>query len=177
MLKHLKASPNPETLRILGVDPGYDRMGIAVLEKPLRGPEKILYSDCITTNTTLSFPDRLTHIGEAVAKTIAHYRPNHLSIEDLYLTKNQKTAMRVSAARGVILYEAARAGLLVHEFTPLQIKIAITGFGRGDKRAVSTMVKRLLNLPEKRRLDDEYDALAVALTGSAHLKVTMKQGR
>lgn len=173
MRKHLKTS-DQSAIRILGIDPGYDRLGLAVIEKRSRGAEQLLFSDCVTTSATLTFPERLQCVGEAVAETIERYRPSHAGVEDLYLASNQKTAMRVSAARGVILYEAARAGLTILEFTPLQIKIAITGFGRGDKRAVSTMVDKLLSLPAKKRKDDEYDALATALTTSAHIQSSLR---
>lgn len=150
-------------MRILAIDPGYDRLGIAVVEKQ-NGREVALFSACAVTDKKQMHHERLAHIGREVKKIIAEWKPEVLAIETLFLFSNQKTAMKVAEARGVILYEAARAGLLVFEYTPLQIKIAVTGYGRSDKRQVTEMVKKLISLPFQKRLDDEYDALAIGLT-------------
>lgn len=162
--------------RILAVDPGYDRLGVAVLEKQ-NGKECVLFSCCVVTDKKEPHQKRLLDIGEGVRKVIADWSPKALAIETLFLVTNHKTAMKVAEARGVILYEATKAGLDVHEYTPLQVKIAVTGYGRSDKKQVTEMVKRLVSLPlplpsskegEVKRLDDEYDAIAVGLTCLAH---------
>lgn len=150
-------------MRILAIDPGYDRLGIAILEKQ-NGREIALFSACAVTDKKQAHHERLAHIGREVKNTIAEWKPEALAIETLFLFSNQKTAFRVAEARGVILYEAARAGLLVFEYTPLQIKIAVTGYGRSNKRQMMEMVKKLVVLPHRKRLDDEYDALAIGLT-------------
>lgn len=150
-------------MRILAIDPGYDRLGIAVLEKQ-NGKEVVLFSACAVTDKKQPHHKRLAHIGREVKNAIAEWKPGALAIETLFLFSNQKTAMRVAEARGVILYESALAGLAVFEYTPLQIKIAVTGYGRSDKRQVTGMVKKLVALSSKKRLDDEYDALAIGLT-------------
>lgn len=150
-------------MKVLAIDPGYDRLGIAVLEKQ-KGTEIALFSACAVTDKKLPHHERLAHIGREVKKAIAEWEPEALAIETLFLFSNQKTAMKVAEARGVILYEAALAGLSVFEYTPLQIKIAVTGYGRSDKRQVTEMVKKLISLSTRKRLDDEYDALAIGLT-------------
>ena len=151
------------SMKVLAIDPGYDRLGIAIVEKQ-NGREAALFSACATTDKKQAHAARLAHIGREVKEAIAAWKPEAIAIETLFLFSNQKTAMKVAEARGVILYEAASAGLLVFEYTPLQIKIAVTGYGRSDKRQVTEMVQKLLSLPPKKRLDDEYDALAIGLT-------------
>lgn len=150
-------------MKILAIDPGYERLGVAVLEKS-GGKESALFSCCLTTNKNQAHSERLAFIGDEVEKIIKKLKPESLTIESLFLFSNQKTAMKVAEARGVILCEAARAGLPVFEYTPLQIKIAVTGYGKSDKRQVAEMARKLLSLPDKKRLDDEYDALAIGLT-------------
>ena len=156
-------------MRVLAIDPGYDRLGIAVVEKQ-KGVEVALFSACVTTDKKKTASERLAHIGEEIKNAITKWKPDALATETLFLFSNQKTAFRVAEARGVILYEAARAGLPVSEYTPLQIKIAVTGYGRSDKTQVTDMVKKLVLLSTKKRLDDEYDAIAIGLTCLAHEK-------
>ncbi|MFM7088078.1 MAG: crossover junction endodeoxyribonuclease RuvC [Candidatus Paceibacterota bacterium] len=155
---------------ILGIDPGYERLGIAVLEKKT-GKESILYSECFKTSASLPFYERLVLLGEKIKNVIQQYKPNTLAIETLFLTTNQKTAMQVAEARGVIIYEGAQAQLKIFEATPLQIKIATTGYGKADKKEVMKMVKILVKIDNTKTSDDELDAIAVALTAFAHLRV------
>lgn len=156
-------------MRILGIDPGYERLGIAVIEK-ISGKEKVLFSECFKTSSKLDFSERLLLVGEEVKKVIKKYKPEILSIETLFLSNNQKTAMRVSETRGVIIYEARKAGLEVFEGTPLQIKMATTGYGKADKAQIIKMVKLLVELDTDKKQDDELDAIAIGLTASAYLK-------
>lgn len=151
-------------MKILAIDPGYQRLGLAVLEKLPKQKETLLYSACVQTLKTLAREKRLFAVSAAVAGVIKKYKPEAMAIETLFLHTNHKTAMSVAEARGAILSEAARCGLRVFEYTPLQIKIAVTGYGRSDKKQVTEMIKKLIALPEKKRLDDEYDAIAVGLT-------------
>ena len=160
-------------MRIIAIDPGYDRLGIAVLEKGT-GKETVSFSSCITTLKTTSHEKRLSHIGKEVRAAIEEFEPEAMAIETLFLANNQKTAMPVAEARGVCLYEAALAGLTVFEYTPLQIKVAVTGYGKSDKRQVTEMVKRLVVLTEQKRLDDEYDAIAIGLTCLASIRLNNK---
>ena len=155
---------------ILGIDPGVERVGIAVLEKTT-GKEILLYSDCFKTSSKLPHAERLALIGNEIAKIIKKWKPEVLAIEKLYFENNQKTAMVVAEARGVMLYEGKKAGLEIREYTPLEIKVAVTGYGKSDKHAVMAMVPRLIVLPPKKMIDDEMDAIAIALTGFAHKKL------
>ncbi len=158
-------------MRILGIDPGYERLGIAVLEKE-RGDkkERVLYSICFKTPASLPFSERLALIGKEVREMIEKYQPKVLSIETLFLTTNQKTVMRVAEARGVIIYEGARAGLEIFEASPPAIKVATTGYGKADKRQINKMVKILVDIDNSKKSDDELDAIAIALTAFAHRK-------
>lgn len=158
-------------MRILGIDPGYERLGVAILEKN-KGDKKesVIFSECFKTSAELEFPERLYLIGEKVKKVIKKYKPNVLSIETLFLTTNHKTVMHVAEVRGVILYEAKCAGLKIFEASPPQIKIATTGYGASNKAQIMKMVKILVNIDNSKKSDDELDAIAIALTAFAHLK-------
>lgn len=164
-------------MKILGIDPGFERLGVAVLERLPGRKESVLFSECFKTSAKIPFSERLRLIGEEVRAVIKKYQPEVLAIETLFMTTNQKTAMRVAEARGVVLYEAACAGLRIFEATPPQIKIATTGSGSSDKVQMIKMVKMLVEIDaSKTRLrngqesDDELDAVAIALTGLAHLR-------
>ncbi len=158
-------------MRVLAFDPGFERLGVAVIEKS-GNTETLLFSDCIRTKATLSFAERLSELGSAVEKIIQKWGPKAVAIENLYFENNAKTAMNVAAVRGMLLYIAASHGLPIHEYTPLQVKVAITGYGKSDKSAVAHMVSRLIVLPKtpNKRLDDELDAIAIGLTCLASTK-------
>ncbi|MDO8623938.1 MAG: crossover junction endodeoxyribonuclease RuvC [bacterium] len=151
-------------MRILAIDPGYERLGIAVVEKLPRQKEQLLYSSCVRTLKAIPHAERLLKIATEVRKVIDEFEPEGFAIETLFLGVNQKTVMPVAEARGALLVEAARAGLKVFEYTPLQIKVAVTGYGKSEKHQVMEMVKKLITIPSQKRLDDEYDAIAVGLT-------------
>lgn len=149
-------------MRIIAIDPGFERVGIAVIEK-ISGKESLVYSDCFKTPPSLAFPERLSIIGKEIEKLIEKWHPAVLAIETLLFNNNQKTALRVSEARGVIIYAAAKHDLKIFELTPLQVKIAVTGYGRAEKRQVGQMVKKLIKIGEEVTSDDEIDAIAVGL--------------
>lgn len=153
-------------MRILGIDPGYDRLGLAVVEQHRQG-EQLVSSTCAQTDSALPFAKRLGIVGDTLAAYIRDHAPEHVALENVFFNTNQKTAMDVAAVRGVIIYLAHAHALPVYEYTPPQIKTAIAGNGRASKHDVMHMLHRLITLPEKKRLDDEYDAIAVALTHSA----------
>lgn len=162
---------NKKNMRILGIDPGFERLGIAVLEKtPEDKKERVVFSECFKTSAKLDFSERLFLIGSEVEKIIKKYKPDALSIETLFLTTNQKTVMHVAEARGVVIYECAKAGLKIFEASPPQIKIATTGYGRADKKQVTKMVKILVKMDNSKESDDELDAIAIALTAFACLR-------
>ncbi len=162
-------------MKILGIDPGYDRVGIAIIEKLPTTKEVLLHSECLQTSAKDDFYTRLGQVGAKIAEIIKKYEPEGLAIETLFITKNQKTAMRVSEARGVIIYEAVRAGIPIFEYNPLQIKIAVTGHGGSDKEQVMKMIPLLVKMAAKKTQDDEYDAIAVALTCLAHERAIYPQ--
>jgi len=160
-------------MRIIAIDPGYERLGIAILEKET-GKEKLIFSECFTTSIKEKHENRLKLIGAEIERVIEKYQPEAMGIETLFFKTNAKTAMKVSEARGIMLYEAAKNNLNILEFTPLQIKVAVTGYGKSDKDQVTDMVKRLIKIESPIKYDDEYDAIAVGLTFFAYYKTAIK---
>jgi len=158
------------TFRVLAFDPGFERLGAAVVER-IDGKEILLHSDCIRTSATLPFFERLRVLGSAVEALVDTYKPTAMSLEDIYFAKNAKTAMKVAEVRGMLMYIAASHHLSLFEYTPLQVKVAITGYGQSDKTAVAHMVSRLVHLPPHKKLDDEVDAIAVGLTCLASVRL------
>ena len=156
-------------MKILGIDPGIERVGIAVVEK-INGKEQYIYSACFKTSPKLSHSNRLKFIGEEITDVIKKYKPDALAIEKLFFEANTKTAMSVAEARGMMLYVCELAKLGIFEYTPLEIKVAVTGYGRSDKTGVMHMVPKLIKLPDRKMIDDEVDAIAVALTCFAYQK-------
>lgn len=156
-------------MRILGIDPGYERMGVAIIEKA-GGKETLVFSGCIRTDPKLSLPDRLVIVGTALQNIIAQHQPDQAAIEALYFAKNTTTALKVAEARGVIQYVITQANVPLIEYHPNAIKIAVTGYGNATKDAIATMVPRLIAMDGTKKIDDEMDAIAVALTHGAHTK-------
>ena len=152
---------------ILGIDPGTATTGYGIVktkEKRKEGRElKCLNYGCIKTSLDLFDAERLKKINQELNKIINRYKPNILAIENVYFFKNLKTAMPVSQAKGVILLAAAKKKIPVHEFTPLQIKTAIVGYGRAEKKQVQKMIKIILDLEEIPKPDDAADALGAAI--------------
>jgi crossover junction endodeoxyribonuclease RuvC len=154
-------------MRVLGIDPGYDRCGIAVVDKLPGKKESLVFSTCIVTDRKAEFNDRLNMITEGVRAVIDTHKPDSLAIEKLFFNTNQKTAMRVAEVRGVLIQIGMDYELTVAEYTPLQVKSAVGGSGRALKEDVMRMIPLLIVLPAKKRLDDEYDAIAIGLTHCA----------
>lgn len=150
-------------MRLLGVDPGYDRLGVAIVERE-NNKDSLLFSDCLTSEKKSDFSKRLLVVGEKLEKIIKKYQPNSLALESLFFSKNRKTALAVAETRGVIRYLASQNNLEVAEYSPATIKLTITGYGQADKQQVALMVEKLLSLKKAIKHDDEYDAIAVALT-------------
>ena len=157
-------------MRVISIDPGYERLGIAVLEKEKNGQEKLIFSDTFKTSPKKDFKERLFEIGQRVEKIIKEYQPEFFAIEKLFFNTNQKTAMNVSEVRGALIFLAYQNNLKVFEYTPLEIKTAITGEGRADKKQIIFMVERLIEIKEKIKYDDEYDAIACGLTFFAYYR-------
>lgn len=149
---------------IMGIDPGVAKLGYAFIEIKKRGGKlKTIDYGCIITDPNLSVGDRLKKINNDLNKIIKKYKPTALAVENVYFFKNLKTALPVSQAKGVILLTAAKKGIPVYEFTPLQIKMAIVGYGRAEKKQIQKMVKVLLDLKEIPHSDDAADALGAAI--------------
>lgn len=153
-------------MRILAIDPGYDRLGIAVVEGNPSKPV-VIHGDCLVPEK-MTHALRLARVSQEVTALIAQYVPDALATETLFFSTNKKTALAVAEARGAILAAAGLASLPVFEYSPQQVKLAVTGHGRADKSAIARMVPRLVQLSQKKRFDDELDAIAIgiaALTG------------
>ncbi len=158
---------------ILAIDPGYERLGICILRKDLVAKKmNILHSECFKTLKEKKFQDRLFEVGTHIEDIIKTYSPTDLAIESLFMNTNQKTALKVSEIKGILLYICKKNNMGCFEYTPLQIKSAITGSGRSDKTAVQKMLYLLLpdlkNISKK--IDDEYDAIACGLTHFAFMR-------
>jgi crossover junction endodeoxyribonuclease RuvC len=156
-------------MKILGIDPGYERLGISIIEKQ-QDKDVLLFSECFQTDKKTPFQERLLLIGQNLQDIITTYKPDVLSIEKLYFTSNQKTAMNVSQVIGAIIFIVKSNNLDVFEYTPLQIKSACTGSGKADKKQIMAMLPHLIRIEKEIKLDDEFDAIAVAITHSAYIK-------
>lgn len=148
-------------MRVLAIDPGYDRAGIAVVEGDPSRPS-VVWSDCVLPPKGLR-EERLSVVLLAVTNAIAQHTPDALALETLFFSTNKKTALGVAEARGAILAAAGSAKLRVIECSPQQVKLAITGNGRADKGAIARMIPRLVTLRARKRLDDELDAIGVGI--------------
>lgn len=160
-----------KSVRILGIDPGYEKLGIAIIDRK-GGADTLVHSECFKTKKSLSFEKRLLALGERVESIVKQFKPDTLAIENLFVSNNQKTAMRVGEVRGVVIYICEKSGLYILEFTPLQVKIAVTGYGRSDKKQVEKMVSCLISIKKEIEEDDEIDAIAIALAGSASFRLS-----
>ncbi len=157
-------------MRILGVDPGIGRCGWAIIEES-KGSFSAIAFDCIETSSKTDVSKRLEEVYLEMQRIIKKYSPDSLSIEDLFFTNNAKTAFVVGQARGVILLAASQNNLSIGIYTPLQVKMAVTGYGRAEKNQIGQMVKTIFKLKEAPKLDDTADALAVALTHGFSAKI------
>lgn len=158
-------------MKILGIDPGYDRVGIAIVEKE-KGGNVLLHSECFVTDAKSPFYERLVKIDKRIRAILDEFEPDVLSIETLFISKNQKTGMRVAEARGTIALAAAKKGMKIFEYSPPEIKAAITSDGRSDKTQMIKMIPLLIKMKPGKRHDDEFDAIAAALTHSARCRMT-----
>ena len=155
---------------ILGIDPGFADTGYGVIEFE-GGSVKTLDHGSIQTPAKQEFAARIEYIYNELVRIIKKYKPETIGIEELFFYKNVTTAIKVSQARGVVLLAAKQHNLKIHEYTPLQIKQSLTGYGRADKRQMQLMIKTVLNLKEVPKPDDAADALAIALCCSASQKL------
>lgn len=163
-------------IKVLAIDPGFERVGIAIIEKTFLQKDILIYSGCFKTSAKIPFNERLKNIGIQTEKIIKKYKPVALAIEKLYFTTNQKTVMGVSEARGVMVYVASKNNLGVYEYTPPQIKLAVTGYGKASKEMIMTMVPKLIEIKKIIKSDDEIDAIAIGLTCLACEKFGLSTG-
>lgn len=151
-------------MKIISIDPGYERLGIAIIEKGKNQRETLIFSECFKTSAKLPHHERLALIGDRILEVIKKYKPEQLATEKLFFAGNQKTALLVSEARGVILYTGSSLGLEIFEYRPNEIKIAITGYGSAEKKQIMDMTRKLIKIDSKTNSDDELDAIAIGLT-------------
>lgn len=147
---------------ILGIDPGFAIVGFGVLESE-KGRQRLLQCGAITTPAGLPLPTRLLQIANDMDELLAAFRPDAMAVEELFFTNNVTTGIGVAQARGVILTEAERRGVAIYEYSPSEVKLAVVGYGKAEKRQVMDMTKRLLNLKAVPKPDDAADAVAIAL--------------
>ncbi|RKX54358.1 MAG: crossover junction endodeoxyribonuclease RuvC [Thermotoga sp.] len=153
-------------MKIMGIDPGFGRIGYGVIEV-MRNKMEVVDYGLIETPASSDIPTRLDMLYDSIKRCIKKIKPSEVAVETIYLTKNQKTAVGVSQARGVILLAIHQCHIPIFDYTPLQVKIAVTGYGKATKEQVQQMVQRLLNLPIIPKPDDVSDALAIAICHSS----------
>ena len=149
-------------MRILGIDPGVATVGFGVIESD-RGTQQMIQYGAITTSAGLPLATRLVQISQDLEQLIAQFKPDEIAIEELFFSKNITTGIAVAHARGVILYTAERLQVPIYEYTPMQVKQAVVGYGLAEKHQVMDMTRRLLKLKAIPRPDDAADALAIAI--------------
>ena len=149
-------------MRILGIDPGFAITGYSIID--YKGNRfKLVDSGAITTKAGISFPIRLTKIYDDLNQIIDEFSPEAVAVEELFFNNNVKTAINVAQARGVIITVGCKRKIPTYEYTPLQVKQAVTGYGRADKVQVQKMVKSILNVETIPKLDDITDSMAIAI--------------
>lgn len=149
-------------MRILGIDPGFAITGYSIID--YQGNKfKLIDSGAVKTKAGESFPLRLTKIYDDLSMIIDEYKPDAISVEELFFNNNVKTAINVAQARGVVLVVGCQKQIPTYEYTPLQIKQAVAGYGRADKIQVQKMVKSILNVEKLPKLDDTTDSMAAAI--------------
>ncbi|HAS78350.1 MAG TPA: crossover junction endodeoxyribonuclease RuvC [Ruminococcus sp.] len=151
-------------MRIIGIDPGYAIVGFGVLDYDGYKFRPVEYG-AVTTEAGMNFPQRLKCIYEDINFILDRFRPDFMAIETLFFTTNQKTAINVAQARGIVVLAAALRNMPVFEYTPLQVKQAVVGYGKAQKNQVMDMTRRILGLAEIPKPDDAADALAIAICG------------
>ena len=160
-------------MRIISFDPGYGRLGIAILEKTSQ-KEVLIFSECFETPKETQHSQRLAQLGARVNELLFQFKPTHAAIEGLFFSKNTTTALKVAEVRGILIFLCESNNINIHEFTPNEIKVAVTGYGKSDKKSVQTMTTKLINLPDRKMLDDEIDAIACGLTFFAHKNTLLR---
>lgn len=154
-------------MKVISIDPGYGRCGVAVVSGTA-SKQTCEYSECIETDSKSDFVDRLHTICQRIEDIITEHSPSALAIEKLFFNRNTTTAMKVAQVKGAIILTAKAADLDVFEYTPQEIKTAVTGYGKSPKRQMIQMIDQLVSVRDSAKYDDEYDAVAVGITTLAH---------
>jgi crossover junction endodeoxyribonuclease RuvC len=162
-------------MKIIAIDPGYDRVGVAIIEKIGTERELLHFSTCITTDRKSGFYERLEYIQKELEQIIIQHNPEILVMEELYFAKNTTTALKVAEARGIISGTAISKNITVEEIHPNHVKIAITGHGAAKKEDILFMLPKLITIDTKNKLDDELDAVAIGIAFLAHYKISLLQ--
>ena len=149
-------------MRILGIDPGYATTGFGLIEAE-RGQYRLIGSGVVTTPPDMGFPDRLELLYDDMCRLIAELAPDCAAVEELFWGRNITTGIGVAQGRGVILLAVAKSGVPLYEYTPMQVKQAVVGYGKAEKHQVMDMTRRILRLEAAVRPDDAADAVAIAL--------------
>jgi len=161
---------------IMGIDPGFAITGYGIV-KYEGNKFSVLDYGAITTEASMQLPERLLYLYDRLQELIGAYKPEVVSVEELFFNKNIKTALTVGHGRGVAVLAAAKAGIGVYEYTPLQVKQSVVGYGRADKAQIQQMVKVILSLPAIPKPDDVADALAVAICHGHSYRMNAYTGR
>ena len=149
-------------MRILGIDPGFAITGYSIIDY-VGNKFKLITSGAVLTKAGESFPQRLLKLNNELEEIINTYKPDAISVEELFFNNNAKTAINVAQARGVILVVGCRKGIETYEYTPLQVKQAVVGYGRAEKKQVQKMVQSILRVEKVPKLDDITDSMAIAI--------------
>ena len=154
--------------RILAIDPGYDRCGVAIIEVSA-GKGTLVHSACVTTKKEYSHETRIAEIYQAVHTIIEEWYPTHMALETLFFSVNKKTVMKVAEARGVIVLLAGLHNIPLTELSPQEVKLSMTGSGNANKVAVQKMVSLSLKIDTTHKIDDEIDAIALGFAAVGHI--------
>lgn len=163
-------------MTVLGIDPGYAILGYGVIEARERQMKPLDYG-VIETSADAPFPERLEKLYAGIRQLLTMFKPDHIAFEELFFYRNAKTALQVAAGRGVALLAAEQSGVPLYEYTPMQIKLSVTGDGHADKKQVQRMIQLLLSLKSVPKPDDAADALAAAICHANTMGPAMEQFR
>ena len=160
-------------MRVLGIDPGFAITGYSIIDY-IGNKFKLIDSGAVLTKAGVSFPQRLTKIYDDLNLIIDQYNPDAIAVEELFFNQNTKTAINVAQARGIILIVGCKRGIPTFEYTPLQVKQAVTGYGRADKMQVQRMVQSILKVDKVPKLDDITDSMAIGICHAHSQKFAQK---
>lgn len=160
-------------MRILGIDPGFAITGYSIIEY-IGNKFKLIDSGAITTKAGMSFQLRLTILYDELDMIVKRYKPDAMAVEELFFNQNIKTAINVAQARGIVLVVGCKNNVPTYEYTPLQVKQAVVGYGRAEKKQVQQMVKAILKVQEVPKLDDITDSMAIGICHAHSAKFAEK---